>query len=136
MIKVYFESSTHADLVAVFADESLYKACLPVLEKQAEKDNLKLTETVTEEELGSTEKTVVESGRNYFEISGYWKDTKETFEGLIVTDYDDEPSESEPFSDAHIFFYGLSESEIKSAIELGEETGSDFVITSYNKIES
>ena len=33
MIKVYFESGTHAELVAIFDSEDLYMACLPILEK-------------------------------------------------------------------------------------------------------
>lgn len=72
--------------------------------------------------------------REYFEISGYWKDDKEEFEGLIVTNYDDIPDETEPFGDDDIFFYGLDEHLLTEAIELKEETVQDFVITSYTKI--
>ena len=36
MIKVYFETSGYAEIVATFADEVLYGICLPALEKEAE----------------------------------------------------------------------------------------------------
>lgn len=32
MIKVYFETSVYCELVAIFADEKTYHACLPALE--------------------------------------------------------------------------------------------------------
>ena len=71
----------------------------------------------------------------YCRISGYWKDDKSEFEGYIVREYDDEPSEDDEFTDEDIFYYGLSESEIQSAIKDCEDTGVDFVITSYEKID-
>mgnify|MGYP001101960302 FL=1 len=71
----------------------------------------------------------------YCKISGYWKDDKSEFEDYIVRAYDDEPSEDDEFTDDDIFYYGLSESEIQSAIKDGENTGLDFVITSYEAIE-
>ena len=37
MVKVYFESSSHAELVAKFDNEETYNACLPMLEKEAER---------------------------------------------------------------------------------------------------
>lgn len=48
MVKVYFESKAHAQIVAVFADEELYNACLPVLEAEAKKARMIVTESVTE----------------------------------------------------------------------------------------
>jgi hypothetical protein len=33
MVRVYFESSMHAELVAVFMDEYTYKDCVPALER-------------------------------------------------------------------------------------------------------
>lgn len=45
MIQVYFESNNHAELVATFENESLYIACLPTLEKVAESQGMKVTET-------------------------------------------------------------------------------------------
>ena len=71
----------------------------------------------------------------YCKISGYWKDDKSEFEGYIVRAYDDEPSEDDEFTDDDIFYYGLTESEIQSAIKDVENTGLDFVITSYEAIE-
>lgn len=66
-----------------------------------------------------------------YSINGYWKDDKSTFEGYLVSEYDD----THPELDDYIFFYGLSEADIKAAIEDGENTILDFVITSYEKIK-
>lgn len=63
-----------------------------------------------------------------FEISGYWKDDGNEFSGLLVNEFDDCP---EGMNDDDIFFYGLSEENIKEAIELKEDTIHDFAITSY-----
>ena len=49
MIKVYFESSAHAELVAIFADEDTYSASFPALELQAEASNMIVTESVDSE---------------------------------------------------------------------------------------
>jgi hypothetical protein len=49
MIKVYFESGSHAELVAIFDSEDLYIACLPMLEKKANDLGMFVTETVLEE---------------------------------------------------------------------------------------
>lgn len=68
---------------------------------------------------------------NYFSIYGYWKDDKEEFGPYIVKATHDIIEEE----DDNIFFYGLSEDEIKEAIELGEDTVHDFVITEYYKHE-
>ena len=51
MVKVYFESGSHADLVAVFTDEEMYMSCLPALKKEAEKHGLTLTESIVEQDL-------------------------------------------------------------------------------------
>lgn len=67
-----------------------------------------------------------------FYISGYWKDNREQFENYIVSESD--TFSREDFEDDDVFFYGLSEAEIKEAIELGEDTVHDFVITSYEEI--
>ena len=50
MIKVYFESGSHAELVATFQDEALYVACFPTLEAEAKKSNMIVTESIEEEE--------------------------------------------------------------------------------------
>jgi len=50
MIRVYFESSSHAELVATFEAEELYMLCLPELEKEAERCRMIVTETIDEHE--------------------------------------------------------------------------------------
>jgi hypothetical protein len=69
--------------------------------------------------------------RRFFNISGYWKDDKCEFGDYLVTDFDDHP---EHIDDDLIFFYGLSEEEIKDAIEKGEDTVHEFVITDYEDV--
>lgn len=65
-----------------------------------------------------------------FSIDGYWKDDHDdTFEGYIVNEDDDSGDE-----DDNVFFYGMSEEEIKDAIEKGEDTVHDFVITAYSEL--
>jgi hypothetical protein len=49
MIKVYFESRSHAELVAIFDREEVYIACLPALEKLAMESRMIVTESVDEE---------------------------------------------------------------------------------------
>lgn len=46
MVKVYFESSSHTELVAEFESEELYIKCFPILEKEAEKQNMVVTESI------------------------------------------------------------------------------------------
>ncbi len=46
MVKVYFESSSHAELVAVLDNEEIYMALLPALEAEAEKHRMIVTESV------------------------------------------------------------------------------------------
>jgi hypothetical protein len=46
MVKVYFESGRHAELVATFDTEALFMACLPALEKEAAKHNMIVTESI------------------------------------------------------------------------------------------
>ena len=69
----------------------------------------------------------------YCKINGFWKDDKSEFEGMIVREYDDEPSEGDKFTDEDIFYYGLSESDIQEAIS-NPENILEFIITSYVKI--
>ena len=65
-----------------------------------------------------------------FSINGYWNDDKTPFENYIVTDYHSSP---EGCNEDEIFFYGLSEDDIKNCILNG--SGSlDFTITEYKKI--
>lgn len=66
-----------------------------------------------------------------FLINGFWKDDKVKFSNYLVSSSDDIYLKS----DDDIFFYGLSEQEIKDNIKLGWSTELEFVITSYIKIE-
>ena len=52
MIIVYFETpnNSYAEVVAKFADDELYNACVPVLEAQAEAQGYILTESFIEDE--------------------------------------------------------------------------------------
>lgn len=52
MIKVYFESNQHAEVVATFEDEELYTLCLPVLEAEAKKARMIVTESDIDDEDG------------------------------------------------------------------------------------
>lgn len=72
--------------------------------------------------------------RNYFEISGYWKDNNEEFEGYIVTNYDDHEEDGE-YNEDDIFYFGLEERDIQAMIEYGEYTIEDFIITGYKEVE-
>jgi hypothetical protein len=45
MIKVYFESNSHSQLVATFESEELYMVCLPALEKAASEERMIATES-------------------------------------------------------------------------------------------
>jgi hypothetical protein len=51
-IVVYFETpnNSYAEVVAQFADDELYNACLPVLEAQAKAQGYIVTESVREDE--------------------------------------------------------------------------------------
>lgn len=57
----------------------------------------------------------------YFSINGYWKDDLTSIVGALVREYDEDD----------IFYYGLSEHDIKDAIENPNETILEFIITSY-----
>lgn len=49
-IVVYFETGVSADVVAHFASEKIYMACLPALEKLANDRDLFISESVREDE--------------------------------------------------------------------------------------
>jgi len=49
MIKVYFESKGHAELVATFCSEEIYDACYRSLVEEAHKMNMIVTESIEEE---------------------------------------------------------------------------------------
>ena len=48
MVKVFFESKGHAELVAIFDTEELYMACLPILEYQAKENRMIVTESIVD----------------------------------------------------------------------------------------
>lgn len=50
MVIAYLESGSHADVVGIFDDEETYEACVPALEKLAEKHRMTLTESVRDEQ--------------------------------------------------------------------------------------
>lgn len=66
----------------------------------------------------------------YFEISGYYKDTLENFEGYIVKESEEVIEEE----DKKIFYYGLTEDNIQDCIAFVWGTTLDFVITDYKEI--
>jgi hypothetical protein len=67
-----------------------------------------------------------------YSVNGYWKDDKDdNFEGYIISSFNDVPENE---NDDNIFFYGMSEKEIQEAIELGNNSFNDFVLTAYEKI--
>lgn len=49
MIKVYFESGRHAELVATFESEIVYMACFPILEVLASEQRMIVTESVADD---------------------------------------------------------------------------------------
>lgn len=70
----------------------------------------------------------------YYLISGYWKDDCVEFEDYVVRQYDDSPPDGDIYTDDDIFYYGLSENDIKTAIDNPFDTALDFVITSYEPV--
>lgn len=50
MVKVYFETNSYAELVAIFDNEETYAACFPALEELAKKHGYFITESVEQEE--------------------------------------------------------------------------------------
>lgn len=72
--------------------------------------------------------------REFFTISGYWKDNGDLFEELIVTNYDDAPDETYPYTEEDIFYFGLEETDLEQLVLEGENTIEDFVVTEYTRI--
>jgi hypothetical protein len=68
-----------------------------------------------------------------FQVDGYFKPANsdcDYFKGSLIyeeLDLDD----GDTFVDEDIFFFGLDERAIKSLIQLGDSSGEDFTITSY-----
>ena len=61
MVKVYFETTSYAELVAVFDSEETYEVCIEALERQAKENGfLYVTESIDEEtNLGDDKKYAV-----------------------------------------------------------------------------
>ena len=51
MVKVFFETRVHAQLVAIFEDEEVYNCVFPELEKLAKINRMFITESVTDANL-------------------------------------------------------------------------------------
>lgn len=49
MIKVYFESDSHAECVATFRTEAMYMACIDTLKAEATKQGMIVTESEVDE---------------------------------------------------------------------------------------
>lgn len=62
MVRVYFESNSHAELVATFETEELYNQCLPILEAEAKKQRMIVTETIDETFDVKESETYIDSG--------------------------------------------------------------------------
>jgi len=91
MIKVYFESNSHAELVATFETEEIYAICLPKLEEKAKESRMIVTESV--------EETILK-------LPIYW--SVEDFEGvadrLFCELQKDNPKEFEKFTNWEQFY--------------------------------
>lgn len=59
MVKVYFETGVHAELVAIFDSEETYDACFEALEKLREKHGFDfISESVVDEEDINEQRTI------------------------------------------------------------------------------
>lgn len=65
----------------------------------------------------------------YFLISGYWKDDNSEFQDYVVCSYD---GVDEDAQDDDIFYFGISEDDIKQSIETNGNDSLEFVITHYS----
>lgn len=63
-----------------------------------------------------------------FKIDGYFVDDESSFNGYLVHEYHNVPKGLE---DEDIFYYGLSEENIKYAVATAEPVDNEFVITGY-----
>ena len=51
MVKVYFETKTHAELIAIFDNEDAYMACIDALKLYAKKHRGFITESIEEQDI-------------------------------------------------------------------------------------
>lgn len=52
MVKVYFESTCHAELVAKFVNEEVYAECIEALDRMAHANRMIVTESVEDDQDG------------------------------------------------------------------------------------
>ena len=71
--------------------------------------------------------------RKYFTISGFWKNDNAGFDNYLVTNFNEYDPKGD-FNEEDIFYYGLSESDIKKMIQNPKSSAEDFTITSYKQI--
>ena len=93
MIKVYFESNSHAELVATFQSEEVYALCISALENNAKSKGMILTESIEDEE-------------NIFKLPIYWsvEDFENTADRLFCELQNDNPKEFENFTNWEQFY--------------------------------
>jgi len=65
-----------------------------------------------------------------FKVNGYWKNDHAEFNGYLISESDDCPK---GYQDDDIFFYGLSEDDIKQS---SVSDALEFVITEYTIVEN
>jgi hypothetical protein len=70
------------------------------------------------------------TNRQYYRISGYFKDDKTEFTDYLVSVGTDSIDEER---DNQIFFYYSDYSELSQSIAIGEKTNEDFVVTNHIK---
>jgi len=68
-----------------------------------------------------------------FQVNGYWKDEHDDqFSGYLVSEFNDCPK---GFHESEIFYYGLSEEDIKRSVALDDDN-LEFVITDYKVLKN
>lgn len=73
---------------------------------------------------------VPENGLKVFRVNGYWEDDKDNpISGYLIAESDSIDG-NRVFNDEDIFYYGMSEQEIKDAIQ-NKESIDGFIITGY-----
>lgn len=111
MIKVYFESNSHAELVATFESEEIYALCIKALEKDAKSKGMILTESAEEEnEKFARKYSITGEGMNQgWYITGEYYSTQELADERAKSDgyfdfadmYQDYGSDGESNDDAY-----------------------------------
>ena len=105
MVKVYFETSSYAQLVACFEDEETYNECSDALEALATKHNF---EFVSE--------SVIETPLEMVELIGKDKETYVLFGESICIEYDEGIEQAVDFALDNPRGYGISKFDQNSSI--------------------